>query len=90
MIKHLILKLHGRVQDVFFRESAKQKADELGLVGSVSNDADDTVLIQAQGEERALQKFTAWCKQGPEHAQVTDVDVREGEMRNYSGFKVEY
>jgi acylphosphatase len=88
MIKHLNIKVSGRVQGVFFRASTKEKADELGVKGFVKNERDGSVYIEAEGDEDLLQKFVAWCKQGPTHAIVELVDVKESAMRNLSGFDI--
>jgi acylphosphatase len=36
---------------------------------------DGNVEIVAEGEEVSLQEFLAWCRHGPPHARVTDMDV---------------
>ncbi len=61
-MKHLNIKIHGQVQGVFFRDSAKQAADKLGIKGFAKNEADGTVYIEAEGEEAGLGKFLEWCR----------------------------
>lgn len=75
MQKRVVLKIYGKVQGVFFRDSGLRKARELGLSGWVRNDSDGIVVIVAEGEEVDLEKLIDWCKDGPEHAQVEKVDV---------------
>lgn len=77
MIKHCSIKIYGQVQGVFFRQSAKQRADELGISGFVRNESDNTVYIEAGGEERNIQKFIVWCHEGPEYAQINKVEATE-------------
>ena len=48
--KRVRLLIHGRVQGVFFRASAQQKAVELELSGWVRNNSDGSVEILAEGE----------------------------------------
>ena len=86
MLKHFNLRVHGRVQGVFFRDFIKQKADELGLSGFVRNEQDGTVYLEAEGEEKALQKFAEICKTGADHAKVEKVDTEEGELKNFEDF----
>ena len=73
MIKHCVIKIYGDVHGVGFRWSAKQKAEELGIVGFVRNEPDGTVYIEVQGEDNDLEQFMAWCQQGPPPGQVKQV-----------------
>lgn len=59
------------VQGVFFRYSAKDVADGLGISGFARNEADGTVYVEAEGEEDNLNEFLKWCRQGPETARPT-------------------
>ena len=69
------LRIQGLVQEVFFRHSAKQMADRLGITGWARNEPDTSVSIFAQGEKDALQKLIDWCKKGTEWSRVNDVKV---------------
>lgn len=83
---HLNIRVYGDVQGVFFRDSAKKKADEFGVTGFARNDADGTVYMEAEGEEPALKDFVEWCREGPSSAAVVRVDVTEDEMQNHNYF----
>jgi acylphosphatase len=89
MIKTFSIRVSGEVQGVFFRASAKKKADELTLAGKVRNEKDGSVYIEAEGEEDQLEEFVHWCKRGPQHARVDAIDVSEIDYKDYSGFVVE-
>jgi acylphosphatase len=67
----------GRVQGVFFRVSTLEKAQQLGLVGTVKNLPDDTVEIVAQGEEEAVEELLRWAHHGPPSAEVRSLAVRD-------------
>ncbi|MFQ5459573.1 MAG: acylphosphatase [Anaerolineae bacterium] len=69
------LTVHGRVQGVMYRASARAAAKELGLTGWVRNLPDGTVEAVAEGQRRDLDKLVLWCRQGPNQARVTRVDV---------------
>lgn len=69
------LKIHGRVQGVFYRQSTREKARELGLSGWVKNMPDGTVEALAAGPENVIDELIAWCRQGPAYARVEKVDV---------------
>jgi acylphosphatase len=60
----LNIKIFGQVQGVFFRGSAKQKAQDLGITGFVRNVL-GAVYIEAEGSEEALEQFLGWCRHGP-------------------------
>ncbi len=75
MKKQVKLKIYGRVQGVFFRDSARRKSKKLGLVGCASNKDDGTVEIVAEGEERGLKELIKWCYNGPMLAKVDKIDI---------------
>ncbi len=82
MQKRAELKIYGRVQGVFFRDTCRREAQKLNLSGLVRNELDGTVQIIAEGEETNLQELIEWCKDGPEHAEVEKV---EAEWREATG-----
>lgn len=86
MKKHLSIRVEGRVQGVFYRASARQKAMELGLHGFAKNEDDGSVYIEVEGEEQALNEFLRWCRTGPPRAGVTAVNHLEGALQNLTGF----
>lgn len=88
MLKHLNIKVTGKVQGVFFRASTKQMADLLGVSGFVQNEPDDSVYLEAEGEENMVYKLVHWCHHGPDKAEVEHVSVTEGEIKTYTGFEI--
>lgn len=83
---HLIVK--GRVQGVFYRATAKDMADQMGVSGWVRNTEEGDVEVVAAGSEDQLQRFIDWCKKGPRKAIVTDVIVTKKGEENFKGFEV--
>lgn len=79
----------GLVQGVFYRQSAKEKALELGLSGIVKNLPDGNVHILATGTANQLDELVHWCKQGPTHAKVTDVHVESLEKQVFMSFVIQ-
>ena len=61
-MKHLDIRVRGRVQGVCFRESTRQEAQRLGVAGTVRNEPDGSVFIQAEGDEKPLERLVAWCR----------------------------
>lgn len=82
------LRITGRVQGVWFRASAKEKADELGITGWARNTEDGTVEILAMGEPDVLNEFTTWCRKGPPGARVEHVEEREEHEQKIVGFTI--
>jgi acylphosphatase len=80
----------GRVQGVFFRASAAEKARQLGLKGLVRNMTDGSVHIEAEGDEESLNKFVEWCRKGPPAASVKNCSVSKGDVRNYDNFVIDH
>jgi acylphosphatase len=81
MKKQVILKIYGKVQGVFFRDSSRIKARELNLSGFVQNESDGTVLIVVEGDDRDLRRMIDWCKNGPDNADVEKVGIKWGEAQ---------
>ena len=79
----------GQVQGVFFRETAKAMAVELGVAGLVRNEPDGSVYMEVEGDDALIEKFVAWCQDGPEQAKVENVEVKRLPLRDFDGFQVE-
>lgn len=73
--KHVLIE--GKVQGVFFRASAKEKAESLGLTGWVKNTPAGNVEAVASGDEEAVDAFVDWCRMGPARASVKKVVVSD-------------
>ena len=87
-MKHLNIRVSGKVQGVFFRASTKEQADRLGVRGFVCNEPTGQVYIEAEAEEEKLKLFLQWCGQGPANARVDDVKIEESSLKNYHSFEV--
>jgi acylphosphatase len=78
----------GRVQGVFYRASACEVAQRLGLTGWVRNLPDGEVEAVACGDAATLAQFAAWLRRGPEEALVTEVKSKACEDMGYVGFAI--
>ena len=76
------VKISGQVQGVFFRDSTRQKAEELGLKGWVKNVSDGGVEALFEGPSDRVRKMVRWCEEGPQQASVENVDTN---FENASG-----
>ena len=84
---HIIVS--GRVQGVLYRRYAQTKAKELGVTGRAHNVVDGRVELVVEGEEKNVEQFAEWCKQGSPLARVEGVDVSREEYRGeFNNFDV--
>lgn len=79
----------GKVQGVYFRASAKAKAQALGLTGWIKNLNDGQVEGVACGEPAALEALKGWLAVGPELAQVTHLEVKPTAPEDWLSFSIE-
>ena len=78
----------GYVQGVFFRHSAAARARTRGLTGWVRNLPDGRVEAVIEGEDEAVRVFVDWCRHGPAHATVENVEVEWGfATGEFEGFR---
>ncbi len=75
MLQRARLRIRGRVQGVFYRKSAEQTANRLGLSGWVRNMEDGSVEAFVVGPHEVVEKFAVWCNDGPAGARVESVDI---------------
>jgi acylphosphatase len=72
-----LLRIHGRVQGVGFRETMRYQAERLGIGGWVRNRRDGSVEAVVDGESDAVQAIIAWARVGPRSAHIVSVDVSD-------------
>ncbi len=87
MIRRRVV-VHGRVQGVFFRDSARRLAQQRGVAGWISNRWDGAVEAVFEGEPEAVERLMRFVHEGPRGAEVQRVDVSEEEPEGLRGFDV--
>jgi acylphosphatase len=80
--------VHGFVQGVFFRDTARRQAVSAGVGGWVRNNRDGTVEAVFEGEAEAVERLVTLCHEGPRGARVDRVDVFEEEPEGLTGFAI--
>ena len=76
------------MQGVWFRESTRQRAEQLALSGWVRNRPDGAVEAEVEGQREEVEVFVSWFGHGPPHARVETIEVEELSARGETGFDV--
>jgi len=72
--------ISGRVQGVYYRASAAERARAAGITGHAVNLPDGRVEVLACGSHAAVTEFIAWLWVGPGAAKVIDVTIETLEL----------
>jgi len=86
MKEHWVIRITGHVQGVCYRARAKEKAEGLGLLGTIQNEQDGSVVLEVEGTSEQLSKLVRWCHKGSPGAEVRSVDVQPGALRGFTHF----
>lgn len=82
------VRVSGRVQGVFFRQSALERARSRAVSGWVRNCADGSVEAWFEGPEEGVASMVEWCRRGPRGAEVERIDVEDVDPASLAGFDV--
>lgn len=82
------IRIRGRVQGVWFRDSTRREAEQLGITGYAINLDSGDVEVLACGSVEALDALCAWLRQGPPLAKVLDVVETVAEFQDLPGFTI--
>lgn len=88
MKKHLNIIISGELREKGFRFSAMQKAYEHSISGFVRRKRDGRIYIEAEGDEENLNNYLEWCRKGPLGTIVYNVQVEEGDSKDFSTFEI--
>ena len=84
-------KVYGKVQGVWFRKFTQESAQNIGIVGTVKNLDDGTVIVSAFGERQKLTKFKQWLKTGSPNSRVDKIDYSWKNLStDYLTFEIEF
>lgn len=91
-MKKIRIQVQGRVQGVGFRYTTKLLADRMGIQGSVKNESDGSVTIEAIGEEKQVDAFVEAVKDSPSPSgKVISTKIQEDpSIKERTSFDVEY
>lgn len=83
---HLLIS--GKVQGVFFRQTALKVAREFNIKGWIKNTRDSKVEAVITGRTDDVDDFINWCKKGSEKADVKEVIVSRQPETIFKKFEV--
>jgi acylphosphatase len=78
--------VHGRVQNVSYREWAEDNAREHGISGFVRNRGDGSVELLLAGPTRSVSAMIEACRRGPPLARVERLVSKPAETPTRPGF----
>ncbi len=88
-LRRVRVRVHGRVQGVFFRESTRRAAAATGVAGYARNLSDGSVEAAFEGAPEAVERLVAFARVGPPDAEVREVEVADEPPQGISGFSVD-
>ncbi|MGI8945195.1 MAG: acylphosphatase [Thermoleophilaceae bacterium] len=80
--------VHGRVQGVFFRDTARREALRRGVRGWVRNTREGTVEAAFEGEPEAVERLLEYAGEGSPGARVERVESFVEEPEGLDGFEI--
>jgi acylphosphatase len=82
------VRAHGRVQGVFFRDSVRREAARRGVAGWARNCFDGSVEVVFEGPPDAVAAMVDYCRAGPGHSEVTQLDEESEPPEGLSSFEI--
>jgi DNA ligase D-like protein (predicted 3'-phosphoesterase) len=80
--------VHGMVQGVGFRETARRRAVQLGLFGWIRNAEAGTVVSHVEGPATSVEEFAAFLHEGPRGASVERVEIARASVEGHEQFAI--
>lgn len=87
MIRHLQINISGKVEHTGFRLYALWGASEYNINGQVKEHPGQ-IIIEAEGNDPALQEFIEWCRKGPQGSKVQTLNTAEKPLYGYTEFRI--
>jgi acylphosphatase len=78
----------GRVQGVFYRDTARREAERRGVAGWVRNRPDGSVEALFEGSPEAVDQMVDWARRGPRGADVDAVEVSDEPAQGRHDFAI--
>ncbi len=76
-LRRVHVRVTGRVQGVYYRQSTQREALARRLTGWVRNLPDGRVELVAEGHPGQVAELVQWLQRGPAAARVEEVEISE-------------
>ena len=76
-MQNLYIQITGKVHKVGFRYFIKQMAEKYSISGIVKYSSDKSLLVEASGKEKSLNKFISFCRLGCIGSEVENISISE-------------
>ena len=86
-LRRVRVRVRGRVQGVFFRQSTARAAAAAGVAGYARNLPDGSVEAAFEGPTQAVERLIAFARVGPPDAEVEEVTVVDERPEGAVGFR---
>lgn len=88
MKKAVRLYIQGTVQGIFFRQFIKDNAERCDVRGFARNLEDGRFEIFIEGEMEKVDKMIDFCKRGPKHSKIDNVEIKDEKLQDFKEFKI--
>jgi len=85
-MKTILIEVKGRVHHVGFRYYTLQTAKRFSIQGYVKNLPNNTVQVEASGNDSDLEIFVDYLKIGPSMARVNEINIQDIPDKEFHGF----
>ena len=82
------VRILGRVQGVWYRDTTRREAERLGVRGWVRNCPDGSVEAHFEGGADAVDALLSACREGPPGARVESLDATPVAPVGHAGFRI--
>lgn len=80
--------ISGKVQGVFYRDTARRQAQLAGITGWAKNLFDGKVEIMASGKNDVVESFVTWLWEGSPTSRVDNVEWQQVSYEEFENFVV--
>jgi len=87
-MENLQITIIGNIYQIGFRYFIKQTAYRFGVMGFVKYQNNTTLIIEAEGEPKALSKLLELCRIGSYGSITKKIEVSETPLKDYQTFEV--
>ena len=88
-MKNILIIITGKVYKTGFRYFVKQMAERNSITGTVKYSGNNSIIIEANGGDKALNIFISYCRLGCFGSEVNNVSISESPAFPCRSFEIE-